>query len=775
MFHSILITTLRQFTRNLSFSVISISGLVVGLTTSILVFLWVAFELSYDQQDPSNDRTFTILTNTSLEGEIETSDEIPNSMTDFLATNVPEVESVTRIDGTRSVLTHGNKSASKYGQYADAEYFKVFNARIIAGNQENPFPDNNSIFLSERMAGLLFDDGDALGKVISVDNKTDFKVTGVFADFPANSSFNAVQYVLPFYSRSRDAEDWRPTFIKLHDASSQLRVQKKLDSKLTEVLGEGSTTTLLFCLTDWRLHWSFENGKVSGGRIVYVIIFAITALFILIMACVNYMNIATAGAAKRAREIGVRKMTGATRATLIRQFMVESLAMTFAAAVVSLCFAYLLLPLFNQLIGEELSLTLSDPILLTGLFGITLFTGLLAGSYPALLLSSLKPAIVLKGNLYSGLTGAGLRKALVIFQFTLSVMLIFCALVMQEQIEFMLKKDLGFDKNNVLIIDEGIPLNSFKSEALANPTILSVGVSDSSPIEINGAGEVHRPGNPNDQPLVFNGSSIDEDFLPTIGLEFVQGRNFSPTIPSDSVNFIITQSGADLLGFQDPIGQTVKFNMYHNYEGKIIGVIKDFHNEDIHIPTKPVIFSYRRPENSARIFVRYQAGELDAALGHIKSVFDKFQPGVPMQYGFLDQDFENQFYQEKLFRKFTICFTVIGVAIACLGLLGLTMFNAQRRTKEIAIRKVLGATISQIMTLLYREFGKPVMISFLVAFPMAYFLMMRFLETYPFRVTISVFAFAIVAVVMIGIVILTVSFQSFKAAVKNPVDSLKIE
>jgi putative ABC transport system permease protein len=690
--------------------------------------------------------------------------------------NVPEIESVTRIDRTRAYLAYKNKSVEKFGVCADKDYFDVFNAKVLSGNPSKLFPDNNSIVVSDEMARLLFGNEDAVGKVVSLNLKMEYKVTGVFAAFPSNSSISYVQYVIPFHARRRDPEELQAICVKLNGAASRHAVEKKIDLKLREIL-EDDASSILFCFTDWRLHWSFENGKESGGRIVYIVIFSLTALFILTMACVNYINLSTARSAVRGREIAIRKMTGATRPALIWQFICETLAITCIATSISLMLAYILLPEFSQLMEARLTFSIVDSTFLIGLLAIMLFTGLLAGSYPAFLLSSFKPAVVLKGTLYPFIAGAGLRKALAIFQFALSAILIFCTVTVQQQINFLLKKDLGFDKNNVLIVDIdprfGIPLYTFKSELMRSPVVLSAGISDSSPIEINGAAEVQLSDRSNAQALTFNGASCDEDYLPTIGLKFLHGRNFSSTIPPDSVNFIITQKGAELLGYEDPIGQVIKFDLYHEQEGKIIGVIQDFHNEDIHVPANPVIFSYRREEHSARIFVRYQEGKLDDALEHSKAVFDKFQPAVPMQYGFLDRDFENQFYYERVLRRFTICFTVIGIVINCLGLLGLSIFNTQRRIKEIAVRKILGATMNQIMMLLYRDFAKPVTIAFLVAFPIAYYLMSTFLEAYPFRIKISFFDFLTVVAIMIGVVTLTVSLQSFRAAAKNPVDSLR--
>jgi putative ABC transport system permease protein len=447
------------------------------------------------------------------------------------------------------------------------------------------------------------------------------------------------------------------------------------------------------------------------------------------------------------------------------------------ATFISLLAAYLLLPFFNQLINVKLTIPLADPVLLTGLFSIGLLTGLLAGSYPAFLLSSLKPAAVLKSNSSAALTGPGLRKGLATFQFTLSIILIFSAIVMRQQTDYLLKKDLGYDKNNVINIwlPPDLPLQSFKAEILAHSSVLSAGLGGASPMEVNGYAPVRRTGNSDGDQLLLNGVSGDHDLLPTLKLEFVQGRNFSPGLTSDSSSFIITQKAAALLGFSDPIGQTITYTMFGEQEGKIIGVIKDFHNEDIHAPIDPVIFTFGTKKDLHNLFVRYADGHLDEVLAHITAVFHKFQPGIPLPYSFLDKDFENQFYREKLLGNLSVWFTVIALIIAGLGLFGLTMFNTQRRIKEIGVRKVLGASVTQVLILLYLDFFRPVVVSFLLAFPLAYYLMEQFLQGYAFRISIPALTFILVGAAMIAFVLLTVSYQSFQAATKNPVDSLKVE
>lgn len=776
MLSSILTLTFRRFFKNLSYSFIILSGLVVGLTTAILVFLWITYEFTFDRYHPDNERVFAVLMNEAVDGSIETYDETPAPLADYLNSEIPEVESFTRFDNTRGLLSYGTKSIQRYGMYVDSGYFDVFLPEIISGNNARPFPDNKSIVISRRLAQLLFDSDDVLGNVITLDKTNDFKVTGVFSEFPKNSSLGSYEFVLPFHAKPREADEWQNYYVKLDNKDGCKSVEAKIDVKLNEFFGNQNTKSLLFCLTDWRLHWSFENGKVSGGRIVYVIIFSITALFILTMAAINYVNIMTASAAKRAREIGVRKMTGATQNTLIGQFLAGSLSMTFAATFISLLSSYLLLPFFNQLTGVELSISFTDPVLLTGLFSMTLFTGLLAGSYPAFLLSSLKPAIVLKGNSYAALTGAGLRKSLTIFQFTLSIILIFSALVMQQQTNYLLKKDLGYDKMNVINIwlpaEFPVPLQSFKEEIAMHSSVLSAGLCGASPMEINGYAEVRWLGKTNENPVMLNGVSGDHDLLPALKFELVQGRNFSP---SDSSNFIINEKAAALLGFSEPIGQTITYSMFGDQEGKIIGVIKDFHNEDIHAPIDPVIFTFASESDLNNLFVRYADGRLEEALTHIKATFNKFQPGIPLPYSFLDSDFEKQFHQEKLLGRFSAWATIIAFSIAGMGLFGLTIFNTQKRKKEIGVRKVLGASAIQILVMLCRDFLQPIVISFLLAFPFAYYLMERFLEGYAFRISIPALSFILVGLVMTSYILLVVSYQSLRAAVRNPIESLKTE
>ncbi|HEY0651471.1 MAG TPA: ABC transporter permease [Chryseosolibacter sp.] len=777
MLQSLVILAFRKFIKNLSYSIIAVGGLVIGLTTAILVFLWGRYELTYDRYHPDNERVYAVMINERIEGAIETYDETPVPLMEKLSFEVPEVEAVTRFDNTRAQLSFNNISVLKYGAYADTSYFDVFNPSIVAGDVHNPLSDNQSIAISQSLSRLLFGSESAIGKVVLVGVKQDYKVTAIFSDFPDNSSLSHYSFILPFNSRVRSEDEWQNYFVKLTSSAVEHNAERKIDAALHAFMGDRNSSSLLFPLTDWRLHWNFENGKIAGGRIVYVVTFLLTAVFILIMACVNYVNLSTASAAQRAREIGVRKMTGATQRILAQQFLLESFVLTLMAMALAMLLAYLVLPHFNQMTGIPLEFTVVDPFFLAGMGCILLFTTVVAGGYPAFLLSRIKPVLVLKGNLTSSLTGGQIRKMLVVFQFTLSVILIFAAIVLRKQTDFLLTKELGYDKTNVINIwmpqDANLWFHAFKSEVERHSDVVSAGYGGASPMEVNGSAEVTWDGKPNDEPMFLNGVSADHSMLDALKFTFVQGRNFSPDRPSDSSAFVITHSAARKLGFTDPVGQTITYKMFGEQQGQIIGVINDFQNEDIHAPMDPVIFVMTSPKYLTNLFVRYRGDNLEKLLAHIKTVHNKFKPGESLDISFLDSDFENQFFRERFLGNISVWFTGIAVAIAGLGLLGLTMFDTQRRTKEIGVRKVLGAKVSQIVVMLCRDFLKPVLISFLLAFPLAYVLMDQFLEGYAFRITLSAVLFLSVGVLMTVFVLLTVSVQSIKAARANPVRSLK--
>ncbi len=779
MLRAILTLTTRHFFRNLYFSSITLGSLVVGIAVVVLLCLWDRYEFGYDRQDPDAERVFVVLSNERLDGEISTSESYNVPMADFLTSELPEVEAMTRIDNSEQQFTVDQRTLRKSGIYADSTFFKIFPAAILEGSPETPMPGTRSVAISDVLARLLFRDSSPLGKFVLLDGKRELVVTAVYQEYPRNNSLHYVDFVLPFHSKPRQPEEWVNYYVKLYPDADKLAVEKKIDVHLQKVFGHDRNTAYLHALTDWRLRWNFENGKPSGGRIVYVVIFNVTGAFILLMACINYVNLATARASRRAREIGVRKVTGATHHVLMKQFLTESLILSTVASGLALGLVALVLPSVRLFLSLPLFLEWTDPVLLSGMFAIAVITGLLAGAYPAFLLSAVRPAAVLKGNVYSMLAGAGVRKALVTFQFALSIGLVFVALLMWKQTDFLLQRDVGYDKHNVINVwwptDVALPQESFKTELARHPSVKAVAFGGASPMEINGYTEVKWAGMHADKPTLLYGVTVDFDMIPTLGLKLVEGRNFSPDRPSDSSNFVINRKAAELMGMEHPVGQQISYSMFRETKGEIIGVIDDFHNDDIHLPIAPVVFVAGRPKELFNLFVRYEEGQATEALANLKSVFAKFYPGVSFSHSFLDEDFEMQMYREIFLGNISMALTVIAIFIAVLGLLGLTLFSVERRTKEVAIRKVLGATVAQVMALFFREFVRPALVAILIAFPIANYFIQQYLEAFAYRVPVTALTFLSIAIGALMVISVVVSFHTYKAAVTNPVEALKWE
>ncbi len=709
----------------------------LGITTGLLTFSLLYFEFTYDRQDPDANRVFTVMIHELSDGSIYTTEDTTVPLADFLTQDVPEIEYMTRIDNEFLQFKYNDAAVEKNGIFADSNYFKVFPTKILEGNPDKLLQNKTSIVISSRLSKLLFPDSKAVGKFVTI-GKQEHQVSAVYEAYPENNSMQYAWYVLPYDSKKRPVDDSQNYYVKLVDQGKQAEVEDKLNQKLKQFYKDDHVKATLFCLTYWRLHWNFENGVVTGGRIVYVVSFGFIGLFILIMACVNYMNMATARATRRAREIGVRKMTGATQSVLVRQFITESIFTSAVAAVIAALCAELLLPLFQDLTDLTVRIDWTDPKFLLGFVVITALTGMLAGSYPAFLLSSFRPA---------------------------------------KQTSFLLNKEVGYDKHNVInvwLASADLPVQSFRTEVAKHSAVVSVAYGGASPMEVNGAAEVKWSSQAPGQVMLY-GATTDFDMVPTLGMKIIQGRNFSRDFISDSSNYIINQRAAELLGFKNPIGQRITYTMYGDREGEIIGVINDFHNDDIHLPMAPVIFGIARHRDEiTNMFIRYQAGRLPETLDHLKATYTKFSTS-PFRYSLLDKDYEEQLYREIVFRRLSIVFTIIAILIAILGLIGLALFNAERRTKEIGIRKVLGASVAQVLQLMYKEYIKPTVVSLAIALPLSYYLMTQYLESFSYRISLHEGFFIATSAGLIVLVLVIVSAQSYKAAIKNPVESLKVE
>lgn len=786
MFQSALTLVIRHFARHQVYPVLNLVGLVVGISSSLLVLIWVVDELRYDQYHPDNEKVFMILREVTLyDGQKFIGTTAPGPLSDYIRSSVAEVELLGQ-SGFQERIVINTQENSLYADinFVEPEFFNVLNLPLAKGNPANPMPDNQSVVLSERMAIKLFGtEADALGKIVTVFGSHSFKVSAIYHD-PGNFSLSQDVYLPFYYHRLREASTWDDSngymVVKLYDKNNYTEVAQKLTTKLQEVWQSKETTVFLFPITDFNLYWNSVINQQPNTEMNYVVGFGIIGIFILVMACVNFVNLNTARAAIRAREIGVRKMAGASKTDLIRQFLTESYLITGIAAIITLALVYICMPFFNSMSGKEITFSLLHTWVWIGLIIIVITTGFLAGGYPAFLLSALKPATVLKGNLSAGLTGSGLRKILTTFQFSLSVILIFSAIIIQQQIHYLQSKNLGFDKENVLYIEPGemasVPYEVFKTEVLRNPNVVQVTQGAASPMEINGVGDISWKENGARQTMNINNSPVDYNYFETLGMEIIQGRDFSPLHASDSNSIIITESAAALMGFENPVGQMVYYGF--DYPSEIIGVVNDFHNADIHQADAPVAFYLTQNDTNLgrwkRFFVRYKPGTQKDVVVYIENLIKKLS-GQSTELRFVDADFEYQFKTDIRVGTLIISFTGIVIVIACLGLYGLTLFSTQRRTKEIGVRKVLGATVPHLVGLLCRDFLKPILFALIIGLPVSYLLMESFLNSYLFRMQITAWPFLLTIVVLAVLAGITVSIHSIQAAQKNPAEVLKAD
>jgi len=777
MFRSHLTLLARQFYRHLPFSLITLSSLIIAITAAMLIFTWVHYELTYDRQDPEADHVFILLNHEEVDGSIQTYDQTVVPLLDLLV-QAPEVAAMTRIDNTQHLFWQNNTSLSREGAYADSSFFHVFRANFLEGTRLTALDGKHGIALSESLARTLFPGEKALGRFVNLGGVGEVMVTAVFEDFPANNSLHYLNFVLPYQNIVRAEDEWTDYYVRLHHPTLAAALEKRVDVAFADYFGHNKVKSMLFSLIDWRLRWNFVDGQVSGGRVVYVALFAATGVFILLMGCVNYMNIATARATRRAKEIGVRKMNGATQRALVRQFLGESIIFSLLALAGAVLLTYLLLPAFRELTRLPLTFTLSEPVVWVALLALAVATGLLAGSFPAFLLSRFRPAQVIRGQLAAGFTGTHLRLGLVVFQFVLSVVMIFGAWVVQRQTQFLLQRDAGYDRHQVVNVWlDGLPPQpeALLHEISQHPSVVNVAYGGASPMEVNGYAEVKWAGMPGNRQVYLYGASAGFNMIETLELKLAAGRTFSPSVASDSNNFVVTRRAAELLGFDNPIGQRITYTMFGEREGAIIGIIEDFHNDDIHLPMAPVIFCIGKANELSNLFVRYREGTAEAVTTHLKSSLQKVLPDAPFNYSFLDQDYETQLYREKFVGRLSQALTIVAILIAGLGLLGLTMYQSERRTREIGIRKVMGASVPSILALLSKEIVSLILVANLLAWPIAWYFMNQWLHSFAYHINMNVVAYLLSAIAAVVVALLTVSMQTIRAARTNPAHTLRYE
>ncbi|MBS1528039.1 MAG: ABC transporter permease [Bacteroidetes bacterium] len=779
----------RNLFRNKFFSAINILGLALGMACSILILLWVQNELSVDNYHTNGKNLYAIIERQYYDNKVTGQYNVPGVLANEMKKVFPEVQYATGMDNNdQNTFQVGDKILKLNGAAADSDVFKMFSYKLLEGDAKTALNTPSSIAISRKMAEDFFGSPQAaIGKTIRYENKETFNITAVFENVPENSSIK-FEYLINWFQYLKEngwAKDWGNNgpraFIQLRPDANPAAFDKKI-THFMDAYNKYQTKAFREQLGiqkfgDVYLHSDLKDGKVSGGRIEYVQLFTIVAVFILLIACINFMNLTTARSVKRSREIGVRKVVGAVRPVLIRQFIGEAILLTFLAVIVAVALVTVLLPVFNSITEKQIAYPFARLTFWLGLILLTFITGLVAGSYPALFLSSFNPVTVLKGTLKLSPGAAWFRKGLVVFQFVMSIILIIGTIVISKQVNYIQNKNLGFDRENLLYVpiegDLPAKYETFKNEALNMPGIKDVSRMTSTPVNIGSStiGVNWDTKDPN-QNIMFSQTAVGYDFVKTMGLKMAQGRDFSPSYGTDTTNYLINETALARLPYKDPIGRN--FTMWGK-KGKIVGIIKDFHFNSLHNPIYPLVVHLDANASFGNIIIRTKPGQTKEAIASIEKLCKELNPKFTVSYEFADLQYKKMYDNEQIVSKLSDAFAVLGIFISCLGLLGLAMFTAEQRTKEIGIRKVLGASVGSLFTLLSREFVILVVISLIIATPFAWLAMNHWLLHYNYHIDIAWWIFLLAGVIAVLITLITVSFQATKAALMNPIKSLRSE
>ena len=778
--------SLRNFNKYRSSFLINLLGLSSGLACVILIFLWVQDELKMDQFHSKGDHLYQLLENVDQGGGMITRTTTAGPTSPALMEDFPEIKlAVSTTWNSSSALFVGDKNVSADGFYAHNGFFDMFSWEILSGNPDLLLKEPNSIVLSEKVSRSLFGEENPIGKTIDFGREESLKVTGVFKDIPEASTIQ-FEYVVPFANFWKDNEwsqNWYNTafntYILFNEGTDVNAFNKKVSEYIHEKTQGNANHRSPFATLfgDRYLMGKYENGVIAGGRIEYVQLFSVIALFILLIACINFMNLSTARASRRLKEIGVKKAIGAKRRSLIIQFLSESLMLMAISMFIALFIVWLLLPEFNQITGKTLTLAFSIE-LIAGILIILFGAGLLAGSYPAFYLSRFKPVVVLKGVLNTSTGETWARKGLVTLQFTLSIVLIVSVIVVFEQIQYTQSKNLGYEKDNILIIDvkgglaDSLKYSTFLSEASQIPNVKAISGSNHNMIGHNGGtyGIYWAGKDPNDR-TEFERMFCKPGFIEMMGMEIVAGRSFTEDFMTDRRKIIFNESAIAYMGLENPIGMNVTM---FDQDMEIVGVVKDFHFDSFHEQIKPAFF-YLEDDYTWYIMAKLGAGFEKETIEAIEELHQQINPGFECSYWFLDEDYQELYEAENRVSVLSSYFATIAVIISCLGLFGLSSFSLERRSKEIGIRKVLGSSELHLSRKLIVDLVKMVFIAVLIGLPVSYLIAENWLQSFVFRIQLEIWFFAAAGLITLVIALLTVGFQAVKAAKLNPIQYLKDE
>ncbi len=776
----------RSFIKNRQFTLLNLVGLSTGLACALLIYLWVHDELQVDRFHQKDSQLYQVMANLKNSNEVKTIPETNVLLARTLKTEMPEVEYASAalkssFFGNISLSAKENNIKAA-GQFVEPDFLRMFTYPLLHGDLNHVLTDKNSIVISETLAEKLFHTTENLiGKTILWQHDKQYIISGILNNVPANSSVQ-FDFLIPF-DNFLDSNPWEKdwgngdpsTYVVLKKGTNVDRFNQKLAGFMQTKLKESNWTLFARQYAKGYLYGKYENGVQAGGRIEYVQLFSLIALFILVIACINFMNLSTAKASQRLKEVGIKKAVGASRNSLIVQHLNESLLMTFLSLLVAIVFVILLLPQFNSITGKQLALHFNANLIAL-LLAVTLLTGLLSGSYPALYLSGFNPAVVLKGKLKSSVGELWVRKGLVVFQFTLSVILIIAMLVVYQQIQYIQTKNTGYNKDNILSFDmtgtSPENTNTFLAEAKNIPGVVNISSMDhNSLIGSFGSSMPNWEGKDPKTVIVFGNVGINYNMVETLGLQIESGRSFSRKISTNGLEVILNEAAVEAMGIKNPIGKWV--DVFGDGRRKIVGIVKDFHFQSMHENVKP--FALRLSQNTAAIMAKIKAGTEKQTTDQLQQLYQKYHPGYSFDYRFLDDDYQAQYVAEKRVATLSKYFGALAILISCLGLFGLAAFTAERRFKEIGVRKVLGASASSVVLLLSKDFLKLVLIAVVIAFPLSWLAMNQWLKGFAYRTSIGINVFLIAGVSIMFITLITVSFQAVKAALANPVKSLKVE
>ncbi|MFC1492918.1 ABC transporter permease [candidate division KSB1 bacterium] len=784
MLRNYLKVAFRNVMRYKVYSFINITGLAVGLACCIFIYLWVQNELSYDDFHENSERIFRV---NYVYQSGRGNEYLCYPVADRLAERYPEINSTSRLYPQEFAIKYAYRIFNESGWLVEPSFFQMFSFPVIAGERENLLHDPFSVVISEKAAVRYFGDSDPVGKILILENDVDLTVSSVIS-IPVNSTFRDVDFFLaPEINKrfnngvglERYQGSWSvqmfPTFIRLNQGVSQLDIEAKISGLLKEHLPESTASLKLQSLKDVNL---FTPGGQTGTKLYYIYIFSCIGFFILIIACINFVNMATARSEKRSKEVGLRKTIGANRTQLIRQFFTESVILSLFAFLVAIMLVLALLPVFNSITGNQLYLDLSDQKVISVLTGVLVFTGLVSGSYPALYLSSFHPVKVLKGIGFRGTRRSGvLRRVLVTVQFSISIILIISTVIVYSQIRYFINKDRGYDSESLVYISfssKGIKnYKILKNELLKHPQVLSATASRSLPFYVYWMGVQDWEGKESGKNISFNYTMVDADYLSTMKMELVSGNDFSGIISLDKNGVMFNEEAIKQMKIRNPIGKKV---IFQGEERTIVGVVKDFHCRPLNEEINPLIISFEEEWDVMEyLIMRLKPGSPADVRDYSENIWKKLNPNLAFEFNFFDEEYERLYNDEKQLGKILVTFTSLAIIVSCLGLFGLTSYIVEQKNREIGIRKTFGARVNSILYLLSKEIILMVLLSAAITIPVILVIMNRWLENFAYRIDLNPLIFLIPVFALLAIVIVTISWQTLKASISNPAELLRYE